>query len=61
MAHVNRHRLATARLLLQNTDRGIETIAADVGYNSRQHFGSAFKKAFNVSPQEYRKLYGVRL
>ncbi len=61
MTHVNRHRLATARLLLQNTDRGIEAIAGEVGYNSRQHFGSAFKKAFHVSPQEYRKLYGVRL
>ena len=61
MAHVSRLRLATARLLLQNTDRSVQDIAAEVGYNSRQHFGSAFKSAFGLSPQEYRKLYGLRL
>ena len=61
MTYVSRLRLTTARLLLQNTDRAIQDIAADVGYNSRQHFGSAFKSAFGLSPQEYRKLYGLQL
>ena len=41
---------------LKNTNMSIEKISEIVGYNSSDHFSRTFKKYYNKSPQQYRKL-----
>ena len=45
-------RLETARNELMKKSRTITDIAFDLGYSSPQHFSSAFKKKYGVSPRE---------
>jgi AraC-like DNA-binding protein len=47
-------RLAQACLLLKDTSDSVKVIAATVGYTHANHFGSAFRKAYGVSPARYR-------
>ena len=37
------------------TDIKISNLYEDVGYSAPEHFSLAFKKYFNMSPNEYRK------
>ena len=53
-------RLNQALLLLKNSDYGIATIAAKVGYHNSGHFAKLFKKAYGMGPREYRKIYGIK-
>ncbi len=57
MEYVNKVRLDYAKRLLINTDKPVTDIGYDIGFNSRQNFALAFKRAFKVSPMQYRKLY----
>jgi len=41
---------------LKNTNMSIERISEIIGYNSSDHFSRTFKKYYNKSPQQYRKL-----
>jgi AraC-like DNA-binding protein len=50
-----RSRLAHARRLLASTDETMASIAEIVGFGSAFHFSSAFKKAYGVSPDNWRK------
>lgn len=43
------------KLLLENPNLKIEEIAAQVGYNSKSAFNTAFKKFAGVSPSQFRK------
>lgn len=43
------------KLLLKQTDIGIEEIARSVGINSLPYFYKAFKKYYNTTPMEMRK------
>ena len=52
-------RLNQAFLLLKDSDYGISTIAAKVGYHGSGHFAKLFKCAYGLGPREYRKLYGI--
>lgn len=47
-------RLEHAIVLLSNTDKSIDEIAYECGFNSTSYFSYAFKKEFLVSPLKYR-------
>ena len=51
-------RLNQALFLLKNSDYGIATIAAKVGYHSSGHFAKLFKNAYGMGPREYRMVQG---
>ena len=53
-------RLNQALILLKNSDYGIATIAAKVGYHNSGHFAKLFKKAYGLGPREYRNLHGIK-
>ena len=40
--------------LLKNTKKAPNLIAAEVGYDSYDHFARLFKKKYGVTPKEYR-------
>jgi AraC-like DNA-binding protein len=46
--------LKKAQELLEETDDTIDQIAAKVGFDTYNGFSTAFKKAFQVAPTEYR-------
>ncbi len=48
-------RMSAAAMLLSDKTRSITSIAQDLGYCSIEHFSSAFRKFYRVSPREYRK------
>lgn len=48
-------RLARAGDLLLTTDRTVEQIARDVGFESPEHFSTRFRAVIGVPPREYRK------
>lgn len=50
-------RMAAAQQMLREKDDSIEKIAEHLNYSSTQHFYSAFKKHFNISPGNYRSFY----
>ncbi len=47
-------RMREAARLLTETRWTVTTIAFELGYSSGQHFSSAFRKYYGVSPQNYR-------
>ncbi len=51
-------RITEAKRLLANSDFSIGEIAQMVGYRDPKHFSRVFKKACQIKPIEYRKLYG---
>ena len=53
--YVIRRRLEKARQLLKTSHLSILQIAIDVGFSSSSHFSHTFKKAFGVSPSQYRQ------
>lgn len=48
-------RMSAAAILLSDKTRSITSIAEDLGYSSIEHFSSAFRSFYQVSPREYRK------
>ncbi len=48
-------RMKKARTLLKETNRTVETIAADIGYENVEHFNRLFRKAYGMTPVQYRK------
>jgi AraC family transcriptional regulator, arabinose operon regulatory protein len=55
---LERERLARAAQLLRLTTHPIAAIAEEVGFSSPIHFSLRFKKAFALSPREFRKQGG---
>ena len=53
--YVRRLRLEHAAYRLRATRRSVRMIALDVGYESADAFGRAFRERFAVSPSEYRR------
>jgi AraC family transcriptional regulator, activator of mtrCDE len=55
MEFVTRIRLNLARRLLVSTVRPVETIAAEVGFNSRSHFSRIFRDHYGTDPSAFRR------
>jgi AraC-like DNA-binding protein len=53
--YVRRKRIELACRLLAQTDKSIEQICIDVGYNDIKHFYKSFKENKKMTPGEYRK------
>lgn len=49
-------RISRAKELLRNTDRTIQEIAFQIGYNDEKYFSRIFKKTTGMSPSEFRKM-----
>jgi len=47
-------RMSAAQLFLSDPENSISAIAEKVGYSSIEHFSSAFKRHFGVSPSKYK-------
>ncbi len=54
--YLNRRRLDTAEQLLRNTKLSITEISSKSGFNNVTYFNRLFKKHFNFSPKNYRKV-----
>ncbi|WP_459478946.1 AraC family transcriptional regulator [Clostridium saccharoperbutylacetonicum] len=54
-------RLKKACIMLEATNISIRDISENVGYSSQEHFIRTFKKAFSMSPTEYRKHNTIKL
>ena len=48
------YRLKQAALLLINTEEKIATISNNTGFNNVDHFCRTFKKAYKMTPTDYR-------
>lgn len=48
-------RMETAQKMLMDSNERIDKIAEAVGYNHANNFSASFKKAFGVSPREFRQ------
>ena len=53
--YMGQRSLALALKEVRDTDRGLLDIAMDYGFSSHEAFTRAFKRAYGVSPGEYRK------
>ena len=51
---VKRVRMKKARTLLKSSTMTVESIAESVGYQNVEHFNRLFKKAYNMTPVQYR-------
>lgn len=58
VSYVNRLRTGKAAALLQASDLSVQEIAAAVGWEDACYFSRCFKKWFDISPSDYRKLHG---
>lgn len=57
IAYLTARRIQAAKNLLISTNKQIQEISQEVGYSSPTLFIRGFKKAEQVTPQEYRKRY----
>ena len=56
-AWVTRQRLQAAEELLEQTDHGVDWIAAEVGFGNAAALRHHFSRARGVSPQQYRRTF----
>ncbi len=52
---VKKARMKKARSMLRETNQTVESIAADVGYETVEHFNRLFKKAYGMTPVQFRR------
>lgn len=52
---VKEERMRRARNMLKETSQTVETIAANVGYENVEHFNRLFKKAYGMTPVQYKR------
>jgi AraC-like DNA-binding protein len=53
--YLSEYRLGFARQFLLDTDKPIADISDMIGYSQQQHFSTAFKRRYGVTPSEVRK------
>jgi transcriptional regulator GlxA family with amidase domain len=56
---LTQQRILAARGLLEESDLGVEQIAARVGFNSAVVLREHFRREIGLSPQDYRRRFGV--
>ena len=54
---IMQERLVCAKNILTHNDASIEEVSINSGFKNLSHFCKAFKKAFGISPDKYRKQY----
>lgn len=59
-AWLNRQRLNHAQQLLERSDRGLESVAADSGFGTAAVMRHHFVKTLQTTPTAYRRLFGER-
>lgn len=52
---VKEERMRKAKTMLKQTNQTVEAIAASVGYENVEHFNRLFKRAYCITPVQYRK------
>jgi AraC-like DNA-binding protein len=58
--HINRYRITESKRLLMYTNKSIQEIAYDVGYNYQNHYNAVFKKLEGQTPLEFRRNTGSK-
>lgn len=53
--YINLKRLELASSLLVGSDKSIENIGYEVGFNHKSYFHRVFKRYYGVTPEEYRR------
>jgi AraC-like DNA-binding protein len=53
-SYISGLRLRTALKALREKNISLTELALDLGYSSHSHFSSSFRRAFSLSPKEYR-------
>lgn len=56
-AYLTEHRLQAARSLLAGSRLPLADLALACGFAHQSHFGAAFKRAFALTPAQYRRLH----
>ncbi|WP_107037254.1 helix-turn-helix domain-containing protein [Brumimicrobium mesophilum] len=54
--HITRCRLVEAKNLLHNNNLNVSEVLGRVGFESNSYFSKIFKREFDMSPSDYRKL-----
>lgn len=57
---VNLYRLEKSRELLMETDKSISEVAEESGFNASAYYIRLFKKSYNLSPLQCRKLLSLK-
>jgi transcriptional regulator GlxA family with amidase domain len=57
VTYLNTLRIHNACDLLEDTDKKMAEISADVGFGSIRSFNRAFQTAMNMSPSDYRNQF----
>lgn len=58
---LRKQRLLKAKYLLLHSELSIQEIGFDVGYENSANFSSAYKKQFDISPRQQRKLAKIEI
>ncbi len=53
------YRLHKSIELIQNTDMTLTQICYDVGFSGASYFSETFKKVYNITPTEYKKMASI--
>ncbi len=57
LEYLQRVRIESAKKALENTEKHIQSLVYDVGYNDLKTFRNIFRRITGLSPQEYRRKY----
>jgi transcriptional regulator GlxA family with amidase domain len=59
LEYVHTLRLEEAKQMLETSDRPIEAIANEIGYEDAGFFSRLFRRQVNLTPAQYRKRFGA--
>ncbi|MEM1131067.1 MAG: AraC family transcriptional regulator, partial [Pseudomonadota bacterium] len=57
IAYAQNLRVEAAKAALEQSDKPVEDVSAEVGYENVAFFRRLFKRATGLTPSDYRKLY----
>lgn len=53
--YISNARIQKAKYLLSTTNKSMQSIASEIGFDTAQYFSIVFKKTVGISPSEYRR------